>query len=98
MELTDSLKTLFKTTAATLKGSSRRLFMARTVQELGRGGQAKAMRELDWSEWSIRKGLRELASGMVCVDAFHLRGRLPVEARLPNLREDIRAIVDGQSP
>lgn len=97
MELTDSLKTLFKITAATLKGASRRVFMARTVQELGRGGQATAMRELGWSEWSIRKGLRELASGLVCVDAFHLRGRRPVEVRLPRLLDDLRAVVDGQS-
>ena len=40
--------------------------MARTVQELGRGGQTLAMRELGWSEWSIRKGRCELASGLVC--------------------------------
>jgi hypothetical protein len=55
------------------------------------------MRELGWSEWSIRKGRRELASGLVCVDAFDLRGRRPVEARLPKLSDDIRAIVDAQS-
>lgn len=97
MELTESLKTLFTVTAAALKGASRRVFMARTVQELGRGGQTLAMRELGWSEWSIRKGRRELASGLVCVDAFHLRGRRPVEAHLPGLLDDIRAIVDGQS-
>ncbi len=97
MELTESLKTFFKTTAEALKGASRRVFMARAVQELGRGGQAAAMRELGWSAWSIHKGRRELASGMDCIDAFHLRGRLPVEARLPELRNDIRAIVDGQS-
>ena len=36
MELTDSLKTLFVDTARSLKGSARRLFMARTVKELGR--------------------------------------------------------------
>ena len=80
-----------------MKGAAQRVFMARAVQELGRGGQATAMRELGRSEWSIRKGLRELASGLVCVDAFHLRGRRPVEARLPGLLDDLRAVVDGQS-
>ena len=97
MELTESLKTLFTITAAALKGAARRVFMARSVQELGRGGQSAAMRELGWSEWSIRKGRRELASGLVCVDAFHLRGRRPVEARLTGLLDDNCAIVDGQS-
>jgi hypothetical protein len=32
MELTDSLKALFVDTARSLKGSARRLFMARTVK------------------------------------------------------------------
>ncbi|CDS51655.1 hypothetical protein [Polaromonas sp. CG9_12] len=50
LELTESLKTLFKVTAAALKGASRRVFMACTVQELRRGGQALVMRELGWSE------------------------------------------------
>jgi hypothetical protein len=39
MELTDSLKSLCIETAKSLKGSARRLFMARTVKELGAGGQ-----------------------------------------------------------
>src|SRR4051812_32159827 len=46
MELTDSIKTLLIATAKALKGSARRLFMARTVQELGAGGQQRAAREL----------------------------------------------------
>ena len=46
MELTDSLKTLLIETAKSLKGSARRLFMARTVKELGPGGPQRAAREL----------------------------------------------------
>lgn len=58
MELTDSLKALFIETAAALKGSARRVFMARTVQELGVGRQRRAERELGWSRATIRKGTR----------------------------------------
>src|SRR5215468_3141018 len=94
MELTDSLKTLLIETAKSLQGSARRLFMARTVTELGPGGQPRAARELRWGRMPIRKGLRELASGMSCIDAFHLRGRKRAEAHLPHLLTDIRAIVD----
>jgi len=46
---------------------------------------------------TIRKGMRELASGMNCIDAFSLRGGKRAEAHLPNLLTDIRAIVDSQS-
>lgn len=97
VELTESIKSLFIDTAQTLKGSARRVFMARTVQELGEGGQRQAQRELGWNRATIRKGTHELRSGVTCADAFALRGRKPAEAHLPHLLDDIRAVVDGQS-
>ena len=97
MELTDSLKTMLIETARSLKGSARRLFMARTVNELGEGGQQRAARELGWGRMTIRKGLRELDSGLACLDAYALRGRKRAEDHLPNLLTDIKAIVDSQS-
>jgi hypothetical protein len=97
MELTDSFKALFVDTARSLKGSARRLFMARTVKELGVGGQRRAERVLGWSRVTIRKGLHELESGFQCLDAFAARGRKRAEAHLPSLLTDIKAIVDSQS-
>ena len=97
MELTNTLKRLFIETANTLTGSARRLFMARTVQELGLGGQRRAERELGWNRETIRKGSHELETGLICLDNFGARGRKPVATHLPNLLTDIAAIVDRQS-
>ena len=97
MELTDSLKELFIETAKILKGSARRVFMARTVKELGVGGQRRAERELGWSRAIIRKGTRELESGVPIQDNFAARGRKRAEVHLPHLLTDIAAIVDSQS-
>jgi hypothetical protein len=97
MELTDSLKALFVHTAQSLHGSARRLFMARTVKELGPGGQRRAERDLGWSRVTIRKGTHELASGFTCLDAFAARGRKRAEDHLPPLLADIKALVDSQS-
>ena len=97
MELTDSVKSLLIETAKSLKGSARRVFMARTVKELGSGGQRRAARELGWGRMTIRKGMHELDSGLRCVDAFSLRGRKRAEEHLPNLLTDLHAIVDSQS-
>lgn len=97
MELTESLTALCQETARQLRGSARRLFMARTVRELGPGGQCRAERELGWNRGTIRQGMHELRSGFRCVEAFGLRGRKPAEAHLPRLLDDIRAIVDSQS-
>src|SRR5882724_5737221 len=84
-------------TARTLKGPQRRLFMARTVQAMGSGGQRWAQQYLGWCRETIRKGMHELRTGMTCVDAFHCRRRKTVEEHLPRLLDDIRAIADGQS-
>src|SRR5215468_6621290 len=97
MEFTDSLKALFVQTAQSLHGSARRLFMARTVKELGPGGQRRAERDLGWSRVTIRKGTHELASGFTCLDAFAARGRKRAEDHLPHLLADIKALVDSQS-
>lgn len=97
MELVEDVKELFIQTAKALKGSERRLFMARTVRALGEGGQSLAERELGWNRGTIRKGQHELESGIVCLDAFSSRGRKRSEEHLPNLLKDITALVDGQS-
>ena len=83
--------------AEALKGSQRRLFMAKTVAAMGRGGQLWAEAHLGWNRGTIRKGMHELRSGMTCADAFHCRRRKPAEEHLPRLLDDIRSIADGQS-
>jgi hypothetical protein len=84
-------------TAKALKGSQRRLFMAKTVAAMGRGGQIWAEAHLGWNRETIRKGMHELQTGMTCVDAYHCRRRKPAEEHLPRLLDDIRSIADGQS-
>ncbi len=97
MDLSDSLKALFVETAQTLKGHARRRFMAQTVKELGSGGQRRAERDLGWNRETLRKGMRELESNLICLDNFEARGRKRAEDHLPHLLTDIAAIVDGQS-
>ena len=83
--------------ARALKGPKRRLFMAKTVAAMGRGGQLWAEAHLGWNRETIRKGMHELRSGMTCIDAFHCRRRKPAEEHLPRLLDDIREIADGHS-
>ena len=97
MELTTEVKALLLNTAKDLKGSARRMFMARAVEALGEGGQRLAERELGWNRGTLRKGMHEVEHGIACVDGFKLRGRKRSEVHLPHLLIDITAIVDGQS-
>ncbi len=96
MKLTSELKALYIETAKTLSGSHRRLFLARAVKSLGRGGQRLAEAQLGWDRKTIRKGTHELLTGIRCHDNFKARGRKPAEDHLPNLLSDIETIVSAQ--
>ncbi len=97
MELTEGFVANIVKTAGALRSHQRRLFMARTVQSLGRGGQRCAEVEFGWSRVTIRKGMHELRSGIACHDAFVARGRARAEEKLPTLLDDIRDIAKGFS-
>ena len=93
----EGFKAVLKYAADELKGSARRIFMAKTVKELGPGGQRRAEQELGWNRCTIRKGMHELDSGFKCLDALGLRGRKKAEEHLPLLLKDIQAVVEPQS-
>jgi hypothetical protein len=97
VELSAGLKDIFGFAAQQLKGSARRLFMAKTVKALGRGGQRLAERELGWNRGTIRKGQHELKGNLVSMDAFNQRGRKKAEEHLPHLLEDVKKVVEPQS-
>ena len=87
----EELRTLLRDTAKQLRGSDRRMFMAKTARLFGPQGQRRAARELGWDRKTLRKGEYELEHGPIH-DRFEARGRKPVEERLPNLVRDIQEI------
>lgn len=91
------MKETFIETAKILKGHERRRFMARIVRSLGRGGASWAESELGWNRRTINKGRQELESGEPIKDNYSARGRKKAEYHLPNLLEDIKEIIDGES-
>jgi hypothetical protein len=95
--LSAEMRYFLNETRSKLKGSERRKFMAGVVQMMGKGGQLRAERELGWDRKTIRKGLRELSSGIDCFDNYSGRGRNSIEQSLPNLLDDIKQIVSPVS-
>lgn len=87
-------KAIFHETAQKLKGYDRRIFMAKIVKSYGKNGQRWAEKELGWNRGTIRKGTKELEGHFGYIDQFSARGRKRAEEHLPNLLNDIKAIVD----
>lgn len=92
MDLTPQMCVWLTETAEQLHGAQRRRFLAQAVDSLGLS-QRLAARQLGWARDTVRKALRELHSGITCVDNFSARGRKPAEVHLPGLFQDIRDVV-----
>jgi len=97
VKVSQAEKEMYIETAKQLKGHARRLYMARVVKALGRGGQWFASQAFGWDRNTIRKGTRELETGFICYDNYAARGRQRAEERLPQLLDDLRAIADQHS-
>ena len=94
MIIPESIVSTLKNTAKKLTGIKKRQFMAEAVNNLGKGAQRAAERQLNWCRNTIIKGQKELASGINCIDNFSARGRKKAEEKNPNLIKDIEAIVE----
>lgn len=80
-----------------MKGHERRLFLGQLAIDLGKGGQLLVSNYLPISRETLRKGVRELKSGVQIVDKFKDRGRKSLEELHPKLLADIKDIVDKSS-
>ena len=86
-----------KNAASKLTGAKRRAFMAEVTQDYFDGSPRKAETQLGWSRQAIATGLKELETGITCVDNYRGRGRKKTEEVFPNLSEDIKSLVDTYS-
>ena len=82
--------------AKLLKGRSKRLFMARTVKAMGRGGQSWAARNLGWCQDTIRRGISELEQKPSGPSFSEINRCRAAEKILPRLLDDIRDVMGGE--
>ena len=71
--------------------------MARVAVELLGGSARRAESHFGWSRDTVELGLRERASGIVCLENFAARGNKKSETKRPELERDIRALADPHS-
>ena len=95
--LTDTIKSTFKDAAKKLTGNRKRDFMAKVTEDYFNGSARKAETVLGWDRHSVKLGLHERRTGIVCVDNYQARGRHKTEEILPNIEADIQILVDAQA-
>ena len=95
--LTAQTLSTIKWAAKKLSGSKRRAFQAQVTKDYLGGSGRRAERVFGWSRTTVEKGLRELGTGIGCMDNFSARGRHRTEEKDPALEAAIRALVDPQS-
>ena len=95
--LTEQIKLTLKDAAKKLTGSKKRAFIAQVTIDYWNSSPRRAETELGWSRKAIALGIKELETGIVCVDNYQGRGRKKTEELLPNLELDIRDLIDDYS-
>lgn len=93
MKLTEPVVATIKNAAKKLTGPKRRRFMAETTLELLDGSPTKAERTFGWGRETVRKGLKELETGIICVDNYKGRGNKKTEDKIPLLKQDIQEVL-----
>lgn len=97
MILAETVKATFKDASKKLTGYRKRDFMAKVTEDYFDGSVRKAETVMGWNRRSVRLGLNERRTGLICVDNYQARGRHKSEEVMPNLEADIRLLVDGQA-
>ncbi|MFM8924101.1 MAG: hypothetical protein ACKOFS_09205 [Microcystis panniformis] len=71
--------------------------MAQVTIDYFNSSPRRAETALGWSRQAIATGLKELETGIICVDNYRARGRKKTEELLPNLEADIKSLVEMYS-
>lgn len=96
-ELTDRHIATIKDAARKLTGAKRRAFQAQVALDYLEGSARGAEAVFGWSRRTVRLGLNEQRTGIVCVENFTARGNHKSEDKHPELEADIRALAEPES-
>jgi hypothetical protein len=90
----DGIDGLLRLAAQRLTGFQRRAFQAAVTRALCGGSVRRAERRFGWGRANVNTGIRELDTGIRCVENFATRGQRRTEDANPQLAADIRDLVE----
>jgi len=93
LPLDETVIATIKSAARKLRGAARRTFQAEAARDYCKGSPRIAERKFGWSRDTVQKGLDAWESGAI-IPGAPKTGCPGFFARLPNLQDDIRSLVD----
>ena len=97
IQLDSKLKATLKDASMKLTGHRKRAFIAKATWDYFDGSPRKAESYMGWSREAVAKGMKELETGIICLDNDIAKGRKKTEDKEIKLEKDIRSLVDGKS-
>ena len=96
-ELTESVRDTIQSAERKLTGFQRRQFQAEMAIKYCRSNPRRAERVFGWGRDAVNTGLNELRTGIRFVENYSTRGRRKSEEKIPELVQDIHALVEPKS-
>jgi len=90
-------KELMKDAAKRLKGYARREYQAQIAIDYFQGNARKTERAMGWGRETLKVGMKEIETGLICINRDKDKGRKRTEDKMENLSEDIRSLADPQT-
>jgi len=87
-------KDLIQDAVKRLKSYDRREYKAKIAIEYFGGSARKAEREMGWCRESVKVGIKEIKTGIRCINRYQDRGKKRIEEKNRKLKEDIKSLAD----
>jgi hypothetical protein len=96
-KMNNEKKELIKEAVRRLKGYERREYQAQIALDYFQGNTRKTERAMGWGREALKVGMKEIETGIRCINRHKDAGRTRTENKIEKLSEDIRSLADPQT-
>jgi len=90
-------KELIKEAVKRLKSYEQREYQAQIALDYFQGNARKTEREMGWGREALKVGMKEIETGIRCINRYKDTGRTRTEDKIENLSEDICSLANPQT-
>jgi len=96
-KMNNEKKELIKEAVKRLKSYEQREYQAQIALDYFQGNARKTEREMGWGREALKVGMKEIETGIRCINRYKDTGRTRTEDKIENLSEDICSLANLQT-